>query len=147
MQRGVGGHTLNAVVCVQVFVHRNLEQRRSSLTVFDKRMTEGKLVNRVTEKKHGGLWNIPSDNNGPREEEEPDAVESEGNKVSLTPMHSNQGYLPAPVLLNNLVLIRDPVLVPSVDSSGVMDTQDIDRLHLESSILQLSNDRTRISRV
>lgn len=107
-------------------------------------MTDGKLVNRVVVKKHGGSWNVPSDDNGPREEEEPDAVESEGNTVSLTPMPSNQGYLPAPVLLNNLVLIRDPVFVPAVDSGRVMDAQDIDRLHLETSVLKLGNNRTRM---
>lgn len=80
----MGGHTLNAVVCVQVLVHRNLEQRRSSLTVDGKHIVETKLGNNVIETKQGKTGNVPSDNDRPCKEEEPNAVEPESSEISLT---------------------------------------------------------------
>ena len=69
-----------------------------------------------------GIVNLPGDDGGPREEEDPDAV----------PAFS--------VRCNDFVLVRDPVLVPAIDSSGVVNAKDVDALDFEAGGLDLVDD-------
>lgn len=49
---------------------------------------------------------------------------------------------PDAVLLDDLVLVRDPVEVPSVDGSRVVDTEHIDRLDLKVGRLELIDEHS-----
>lgn len=87
--------TVDAVVCVEVFVKGDLEEGSASL---------------------------PGDDGGPGEEEDPDAV-------------------PAVTIgSDNLVLVRDPVLVPVPDGGRVVNTEDVNVLDLKAVIFELTND-------
>jgi len=97
MDRGVVLDTIDTVVCVQVLVESDLEDRSTTLTAND-----------------GAVG----------KEEDPYSV----------PLLS--------VSLDHVLLIADPVLVPSVDSSGVVDTEDINVLNLKASPFKLVDDPT-----
>lgn len=48
--------------------------------------------------------------------------------------------IPLAVLLNDLVLVGDPVLVPAVDRGRVVHTKDVDLLDLEAGSFDLVDD-------
>lgn len=48
--------------------------------------------------------------------------------------------IPLAVLLNDLVLVGDPVLVPAVDRGGVVHAEDVDLLDLEAGSFDLVDD-------
>ena len=50
------------------------------------------------------------------------------------------------VLLDNLVLIADPILVPTVDGCRVVDTKNVDILNFKSSRLELTDNPTERTR-
>jgi hypothetical protein len=49
----------------------------------------------------------------------------------------NRSDAPLAILGDNLVLVGNPVLVPSVDGSRVVNAQDIDRLDLKVGVFKL----------
>lgn len=65
------------------------------------------------------LYNLPARNNTIGEEEWPDS------EPSIT------------ILGNNTVLVADPVFIPTVDGSRVMDTKNVNVLDFETSTLEL----------
>jgi len=73
----------------------------------------------VQSKLENGRSSIPGNNNRVGQEEDPDTVP------------------PVAVFLDNLVLVADPVLIPSVDGSRVVNSKNINVLDLESSSFDL----------
>lgn len=99
---------VDTVICIQVLVQGDLEHRGTSLAI-----------------EQSDLWpfpplrNLPAGNDAPGQEKGPDS------EPSLA------------ILLQHLVLVGDPVLVPAVDCSRIMNTQNINILNLKSSRLEL----------
>ena len=94
-------------------MHRDLEYRSPSLSAkFEVIITHS---NSITWK------DLPACDNAVGKEEGPDSEPS----VS--------------VLVNNFVLVADPFFIPAVESSRVMDTQNINVLYFETSTLKLDN--------
>lgn len=92
-------HTIDTVICVEIFVEGDLEDGGTSL---------------------------PGDDGGPGEEEDPDAVPA----VTIS--------------LDDLVLVRYPVLVPAPDGCGVVNTENVNVLDFEAIALKLKKKKFNI---
>ncbi len=64
----------------------------------------------------------PRDDSSPSEEEHPDPVP------------------PIPIVLDDLLLVREPVLVPTVESSTIMHAENVDVLDFEAGRFELGDD-------
>ena len=96
-------------ITIQVLVEGQLEDRSSTVPVRDVRDASCA----------GGIFLLPGDDRRHGQEIDPDPVP------------------PVTVLLDDLVLVTDPVLVPAVDSCRVVDTKNIDVFNLKSSRFEL----------
>lgn len=110
MNRGVVGHTLNAMESIQILVHGDLEHGSSSLSV----KQHFTLRSKSAIPKH-----IPASDGAVGQEEDPDTVPA------------------VAVRSNHLVLVADPVLVPSVEGCRIMDTENVNILDLKTSTFKL----------
>ena len=70
---------------------------------------------------HREVQYVPRDDGRPCEEEDPDAVPA------------------LAVCGDDLVLVRDPVFIPSVNGGGVVHAKNIDAFDLEAGLLTLVN--------
>lgn len=116
VDRSVVGHTLNTMESVQVLVHGDLEHRSTSLSEKKKKKVCKSSTRKQKDMKKS---HIPADNGAVRQEEDPDSVPS----VTV-----NRGHL---------VLVADPVLVPSVNGGRVVDTEDVNVLDFKASTFEL----------
>ena len=112
MDGGVIGHTLNTMVCIEVLMHGDLENGSPSLSMKIKQSSVIQIMT-VIEK------NLPARDNAICKEERPESEPS------------------IAVLGNNFVLVADPVFIPTVDSSRVMNTKNVNVFYFETCTLEL----------
>lgn len=122
MYRGMARYTLNAVVCIQVLVKCELEHRRASLSITAMHQ-QNSLIHENQKSS-----NAPRSNHAIRQEENPDSIP------------------PLPILLDHLILVRHPVLIPPIERGRIMHTKYINVLHLKPSGFELIYDPAQRTR-
>jgi len=112
MNRGMVLDALNTMIGIQVFMKGNLEDRSTALP-------ETARFSNAVHREEGITFNGPAGNGAVSKEEDPHPIPS------------------VTIFCDNLVFIADPVLIPAINCSRVVDTENINVFDLKASRFEL----------